>query len=311
MSRKNNQLLILLLVFAAPILLSLYFLPCFKGEDHIDDNNYYYGISIRSSSTGHHHKCTMLDTTLALINLIPVCPKSWGVHRAQAPFFSRLRPSTWLEKVTGGFRGPGNSVEELWTIEVPANGSSSSSNSSSSGSSSTGTTTVTTTTISGADYRDLAPKYVAAVATVLDTCAGITKQDTSVKNQAISAADFEVCGLAGPLPAAAAAETGSGGPSLGGGGGVYRWSSWFFTQRKQWLDVVEIDLRAGATPGIVEARCHALSAGVVPASIPGAPIISACLWFIPFGDMGQNAIHLRTLRGLLEAEGMIVTRAKV
>lgn len=119
---------------------------------------------------------------------------------------------------------------------------------------------------------------------VLERCAELTTQTTENSNPAIASADFVPRG-------AVDAKDGSGGKM---------WTSWFFTQRKQWLDVIEIGLKADPNNhGVVVASARSFSAAIVPAAIPLALPISMALFWLPFSDMGQNAIHLHTLRSLV------------
>ena len=75
--------------------------------------------------------------------------------------------------------------------------------------------------------------------------------------------------------------------------------AFFFTQHLRWLDVVEVRFGASSDGG-VWADAYSFSAGVCPASGFLALFVSILLFWIPFGDFGQNKIHLRTLRTLVE-----------
>jgi hypothetical protein len=82
----------------------------------------------------------------------------------------------------------------------------------------------------------------------------------------------------------------------------------FFTKHKQWLDVIEISFQPtkGKAAGILTAHAYSFSSAIIPASTPFAFLMSALLFWIPFGDMGQNKLHLRALKELLQAEGIQV-----
>jgi len=84
----------------------------------------------------------------------------------------------------------------------------------------------------------------------------------------------------------------------------------FFTHNRQWLDCCELLVESaeeeeeGADEVFVSVR--SFSAAVVPAAAPLAPLLSILFFWIPFGDLGQNKLHLRALRLLLKTEGIQV-----
>jgi len=53
------------------------------------------------------------DFALKCIAAVPTCPKSWGVHLAQAPLMAAVRPAQWL---VGGRH---NSYTDAWSITAP------------------------------------------------------------------------------------------------------------------------------------------------------------------------------------------------
>lgn len=176
------------------------------------------------------------------LRLIPVCPKSCGMHTCQAPLLARLRPGQWIKWGCG----PTNTETERWVIHNA--------------------------------------KTSRNVIAALRMCESITKQSTSSDNPAFANADFVNHKATDAF-----------------------FSCFFFTTYRQWLDVVEIQLeeRVDAdTPMIASAR--SFSASIIPASSPLAFLPAMLLACCPFGDMGQNTLHLRTLRQLLADEGMHV-----
>ena len=86
----------------------------------------------------------------------------------------------------------------------------------------------------------------------------------------------------------------------------------FFTEQLRWLDVMEISFgAASSSDGGLWVDLYSFSAAVSPASGFLALPISILLFFIVFSDIGQNRIHCRTLRKLIEDEGLAVeVRAK-
>jgi len=82
------------------------------------------------------------------------------------------------------------------------------------------------------------------------------------------------------------------------------WQAFFFTPGKRWLDVCEVRLVSEGTT--VTADAHSCSTGIVPTAVFGCTVLSALLFVVPFSDFGQNKTHLRTLRSLLESEGIAV-----
>jgi hypothetical protein len=119
------------------------------------------------------------------------------------------------------------------------------------------------------------------VLSVLAKCESLTEQKTHITNPAIKSADFEVRTVT---------------PAF--------FKTFFYTARKKWLDVQEISLSEGAEG--VTAHAYSFSAGIAPLGTPGCLLPSLLLFMVPFNDFGQNKTHLRTLRGLLEDDGMEV-----
>jgi hypothetical protein len=120
-----------------------------------------------------------------------------------------------------------------------------------------------------------------AVVKALSKCDSVKEQRTNATNPALTAAEFH---------------TREARPDL--------FSCFFFTPRKRWLDVCEIALKAEG--GNVYADADSFSAGIVPTAVLGCTFLSILLSPLPFSDHGQNKNHLRTLRGLLESEGIAV-----
>ena len=92
----------------------------------------------------------------------------------------------------------------------------------------------------------------------------------------------------------------------GAGHGASFFSCFFFTAFRQWLDVCELTLEENAAGDALVVSAYSFSASVVPASSPFAPLMALLLFWIVFSDIGQNKIHLRTLRMLLVDEGFMV-----
>lgn len=190
-----------------------------------------------------------MDVAMRIIGWLPVCPKSWGVHLAQAPTLAAARPGQWLAGLTG-LRTSAH--EERWTVTRPGQDSE-----------------LTT----------------GEVAELLGGCKSLERQETDIEHIAICGADF--------VPQeVVSTPTG------------HRFTAWFFTSRKQWLDVIEIELsQPQDSAGGVQASAYSFSSAMVPASVPFALPLSAVLSFFPFSDIGQNAIHLRTLRLMVSVWG--------
>lgn len=119
------------------------------------------------------------------------------------------------------------------------------------------------------------------VVRALSKCDSLKEQRTNATNPAIKAANFKT------LEAR---------PDF--------FCCFFFTPRKRWLDVCEVTLRADG--GTVYADAYSFSAGIVPTAVLGCTFLSAVLSPLPFLDHGQNKNHLRSLRGLVEDEGIVV-----
>ena len=49
---------------------------------------------------------------------------------------------------------------------------------------------------------------------------------------------------------------------------------------------------------------YSFSAGIVPASVPGAALLGAILWWVPFSDVGQNRAHVLSIRDHLRDKGI-------
>ena len=131
------------------------------------------------------------------------------------------------------------------------------------------------------------------VLNLLKGCTRLKEQVTHSEHPAIKAADFLVRRCT-----------------------VSEFVCYFFTHNKQWLDVCEVtpiteDGSAAMMPSMqlhaVRFSAYSFSASIVPLSSPFALLLAPILWFLPFADMGQNKIHLRTLRQLLTDEGLTVT----
>jgi len=98
---------------------------------------------------------------------------------------------------------------------------------------------------------------------------------------------------------------------------------WFFTARKQWLDVIELTIRdSGGHPEEEGDECEekqddrdvetavvdavSFSSCVAPASTPLALLAGIACWFVAFDDFGQNQLHLQTLVAFLEQDGLSI-----
>ena len=182
--------------------------------------------------------CHPLDA----LRLIPVCPKTCGVHNCQAPLLARLRPGQWVQQgcVKTCFE------RERWVLGNA--------------------------------------KASSDVIDALSKCENIKQQATRSTAVALQAAEFVVHRKTASFI-----------------------SIFFFTHFRQWLDVIEVSVEPAADGGApIVASAHSFSAAIAPASSPIAVLSSILLACIPFGDMGQNALHLRTLRKLLADEGIQV-----
>ena len=124
-------------------------------------------------------------------------------------------------------------------------------------------------------------KSSSEVMSILRTCESIRQQPTSSTKPQMINADFVVHRVTDTF-----------------------FCCFFFTHYRQWLDVVEISLQpstGGDAPLVASA--FSFSASVVPAASPLAVLQAILFAWIPFSDMGQNALHLRALRKLLNDQG--------
>jgi len=179
-----------------------------------------------------------------LLRLIPVCPKSWGLHSWQAPLLAAVRPGQWVQRCCG-LRT--NWKRQRWVVRNATLGD---------------------------------------VVLALSKCEHLTEQRTHREVQ-FKAADYHVHDCT-----------------------ATSFCAFFFTTYRQWLDVIEVSQvpsAAGAGKNApLELSAYSFSASVVPASSPLALITAILLFWIPFSDIGQNELHLRTLCALLEENGIQV-----
>jgi len=80
----------------------------------------------------------------------------------------------------------------------------------------------------------------------------------------------------------------------------------FFTSRKQWLDVIDLDLRYSSDGKTAVVKASSSSTGIAPASSPFAIVTSLLLCFVSFDDFGQNYNHLKTIKKHLEENNFAV-----
>jgi len=116
----------------------------------------------------------------------------------------------------------------------------------------------------------------------LRKCEELREQPTSAKHIALRQADFVVHRLS-----------------------VHSLVAFFFTPYKQWLDACEVTVVEDSDDSL-RISAYSFSASVIPAAFPLALLFALLLFWIPFGDMGQNKIHLCALRKLLTDDGMEV-----
>uniref|UniRef100_A0A7S2TKF1 Uncharacterized protein n=1 Tax=Lotharella oceanica TaxID=641309 RepID=A0A7S2TKF1_9EUKA len=85
--------------------------------------------------------------------------------------------------------------------------------------------------------------------------------------------------------------------------------SYFYTPRKQWLDVQELQLSRDKDAVKIEAL--SFSAGLLPASTPLAPLFNVLFFWFAFSDWSQNRLHLATIKKWLEDDGLKVEESDV
>lgn len=89
--------------------------------------------------------------------------------------------------------------------------------------------------------------------------------------------------------------------------GPTAWQAYFFTEKRLWLDVIEVRITPVAG-GAMELSAYSFCAGCAPCALVGCLFWSMLLFMIPFTDHGQNRVHLRTLRVMLEEAGLAIAR---
>jgi len=75
---------------------------------------------------------------------------------------------------------------------------------------------------------------------------------------------------------------------------------YFFTEKLSWMDVVDVSLTPCDGSTLITLR--SCSSGLLPASFPLAPLLNACLFFIPFYDLDQNRSWIRCLKQKFDME---------
>lgn len=83
----------------------------------------------------------------------------------------------------------------------------------------------------------------------------------------------------------------------------------FFTARKQWLDVIDLDIVL-SDPKTAVIKASSCSTGIAPASSPFAIFASIAMCFVSFDDFGQNYNHLKTIKKHLEDHEFLVEERK-
>ena len=67
---------------------------------------------------------------------------------------------------------------------------------------------------------------------------------------------------------------------------------------REWMDILEVCFTAKGD-GACEARVQFYATGLVPTSVPGAPVINTALFFFPFGSAdAQGQLQPRRIDGL-------------
>ncbi|XP_043238924.1 uncharacterized protein LOC122390251 isoform X1 [Amphibalanus amphitrite] len=74
----------------------------------------------------------------------------------------------------------------------------------------------------------------------------------------------------------------------------------FFTASLSWLDVVDVDFVSVDGSTIITLR--SFSSGLLPVSLPLAPLLNACLFFFPFYDFDQNRCWIGALKQVFDLE---------
>eukprot|EP00743_Colponemidia_sp_Colp-15_P002768 GILK01002996.1.p1 GENE.GILK01002996.1~~GILK01002996.1.p1 ORF type:complete len:171 (+),score=25.71 GILK01002996.1:33-545(+) len=78
---------------------------------------------------------------------------------------------------------------------------------------------------------------------------------------------------------------------------------YFYTPKIKWLDIVEIKLASqNAEQAVFDVR--SFSSSFLPASVPLAPLLTFIFVIVPFGDGGQNLLHIKALSKHLLAQGI-------
>lgn len=81
---------------------------------------------------------------------------------------------------------------------------------------------------------------------------------------------------------------------------------YFFTGRKKWLDVIEMNLKT-RDDGVIDVFAKSVSAGIIPLGVPFAFALNIALFLFPFADHRQNYYHVRSLKDLVESNNIPVT----
>jgi len=233
-------------------------------------------------------------TLLILIGLLPVVPESvmlFGkrVYQWQAPLLAFFRPGQWIQQLLQRWVGRRSTNSAKVQWRITATKASSES-------------------LSAHIARVLARVHV------IDE-QSVTRTDSVSNSPAIKSAHFEHARTRSTRSSSGAER--------------HDVQLWFFTARKQWLDVIELTIRdeqqgrdSSGHPEAEEDECEekqddrevqtavidavSFSSSVVPASTPLALLAGIACWFVAFDDFGQNQLHLQTLESFLEQYGLSV-----
>ncbi|GAB5363746.1 hypothetical protein AAMO2058_000909800 [Amorphochlora amoebiformis] len=179
-----------------------------------------------------------LEAVLKIVRKFPTVPKSWYLHKWQAPIMALTRPAIWGQTLRG-LRTNWSSA--TWNIKDPKG-----------------------------------PVDVDKIIKRLKKVDQITEQVSEQEQKEIKNADFHW-----------RFESKS--------GNVTNVQIYFFTTRKQWLDVVEMRITP-ETNGTAHAMVTSFSSGFIPAATPLAPLFNILFFWFNF----QDWVRIQSLRSHID-----------
>lgn len=207
---------------------------------------------------------------LWIISFVPVAPESWKLYELQAGWLAQLRPAQWVQYLKKTLFGSRPTNRADVLWTVTQKGSSGG---------------------AGSSLKD--------ISTALLSVSEIKEQAVDSPNPALRAANFKhYISTEQKAPGTATLCTTS------------RTQLHFFTARKQWLDVIDLEISYSDDGKTAVIAASSSSAGIAPASSPFAVVASMVLFFVSFDDFGQNYNHLKTIKKHLEDYDFAVEEQK-